>query len=328
MNSLSGNFIISLDFELFWGIHDEKYNTNDLKSFENTIYAISEMKKLFKEFNINVTFSTVGFLFANSISEIRSNTPIQLPNYTNKNQSPYTKLNELNKINSKILFAKNIIETIKNNKNFEIGSHTFSHYYCLEEGQNITEFNEDLKSAIKIAKKYNIELKSIVFPRNQYNEAILKTCYNNGIICYRGNENSWVYKSEAWSKESLLKKGVRFIDSYINLSGHHGFKIKPTKSKIDKPINIPSSKFLRPFNKKLKLLEKFKLKRIKQSMSYCALNNLNYHLWWHPHNFKSNTKENIDNLKEILKHYKQLEKKYGFKSKNMIQITKEHLNEL
>ena len=35
---------------------------------------------------------------------------------------------------------------IKNNGNHEIGSLTFSHYYCHETGQTIEQFEDDLKS--------------------------------------------------------------------------------------------------------------------------------------------------------------------------------------
>ena len=64
-------------------------------------------------------------------------------------------------------------------------------------------------------------------------------------------------------------------------------------------------------------LENLKLRRIRNSMTYAAKNNLLYHLWWHPHNFGQNTDKNMDTLKRVLEHYKKLELKYGFRSLTM-----------
>ena len=56
-------------------------------------------------------------------------------------------------------------------------------------------------------------------------------------------------------------------------------------------------------------------------MSYAAKNNQIYHLWWHPHNFGMNTKENFDTLNKILDHYSQLNQKYNFTSLTMSELT-------
>ena len=57
-----------------------------------------------------------------------------------------------------------LIDLIKNTRGQEIATHTFSHYYCLEEGQDIQSFESDLKKALEIAKNNGCLIKSIVFP--------------------------------------------------------------------------------------------------------------------------------------------------------------------
>ena len=52
-------------------------------------------------------------------------------------------------------------------------------------------------------------------------------------------------------------------------------------------------------------------------MDYAAKNNEIFHLWWHPHNFGRNQKENFIALRKILSHYAFLNKTYGFKSTTM-----------
>jgi hypothetical protein len=55
-------------------------------------------------------------------------------------------------------------------------------------------------------------------------------------------------------------------------------------------------------------------------MTYAAINNEVYHLWWHPHNFGENVNESISFLKSILKHYNRLNNQYGFESVNMNEL--------
>ena len=92
-----------------------------------------------------------------------------------------------------------------------------------------------------------------------------------GILTYRGNSESWFRQSESDENTPLIKKVSRPLDCYIHISGHHCFKLMDLIS--ERPINIPSSRFLRPFMKKGgKIMEYLKLRRIKNSMTYAARN--------------------------------------------------------
>ena len=60
-----GALVISLDFELHWGVRDKRpvdgpYRENLLGARE----AIPRMLDLFEEFGVAATWATVGFLFA------------------------------------------------------------------------------------------------------------------------------------------------------------------------------------------------------------------------------------------------------------------------
>jgi len=311
-----GGFIISLDFELMWGVRDKR----NLQSYGgvilNTHNVIDYLLDIFKTYNINATFSIVGFLFFKDKQELLENFPLQLPSYSDKNLNPYINgyVDRL-KNNDKYHFASVIIDKIKSHENHEISTHTFSHYYCLEDGQTKNQFNSDIKKAIEVAKKKGVEIKSIVFPRNQFNDNYKSVLINNGILVYRGQENHWIYKEKKGKDDTMLRRGLRLVDTYINISGHNSFKIK----KENGLINIPSSRLLRPYNKKLWFIEKLKLIRIKRSMTYAAKKNKLYHLWWHPHNFGNNLEKNIALLEEILNHYEKLNTKYNFKSVTMYQ---------
>lgn len=315
----NGSLLISLDFELFWGVHDKKEITNYGDAIEAVWSVLPEMISLFDQHNVKCTFASVGFLFANKEDELKQYFPEKRPNYLQTNFSPYRLFSNLNP-NPKYYFASKLLDLIQKSEKHEIGTHSFSHYYCLEDGQTKEEFEDDIKAAITIATKKNILLKSIVFPRNQINEDYLPVLKKNGITSYRGTEKSWFYSPDKGSKESLFKRLFRLLDSYVNISGNNTFSYN-NKYKI--PYNFPSSRFLRPYNPKLHLFESFRLKRILNGMEYAAKNNEIFHLWWHPHNFGRHQKENFKMLKIILDHYSSLNKIYNFNSLTMEELATE-----
>lgn len=317
-----GLFIISLDFELMWGVRDkrtiESYGDN-IKGVRNVVPALLH---LFEQYNINATFATVGFLFAKNKTELKAHLPIEIPNYNNLKYSPFNYINSIGESEEEdnYHYASSLIQLIKEYPGQEIASHTFSHYYCLE-GASLTSFEADLEAAKKIALMHNIDLKTIVFPRNQYSLQHLEICKKAGFIAFRGNEDSPLYNPRSNDNQNTFIRGMKLVDSYMNITGHHTFN----EIKIRDIMNIPASRFLRPFSNKLKSLDLLRLKRIKDSMFQAAMKNEGYHLWWHPHNFGINLKENLNFLEEILKHYQFLNMKYGMESKTMKTIAEENL---
>ncbi len=311
INNDKGKFIISLDFELFWGVWDvtskEKYGDNIL----GVKHVIPGLIDLFAHYDFKATFATVGFLFAKNKEELLYSLPENKPAYSNDKYNVYTR--EIpgtgnDETDDPYHFGYSLLQQLKQTPH-EISTHTFSHYYCLEEGQCAKEFEADIIAAKKIATANNIIISSIVFPRNQVNEEYLGLLKDNGIQAYRGNPTSWIYKPRKFAAEVPFIRLCRLMDSYLPISGYNTHVIK---KEDDLPVNIPASRFLKPYNKNLAWLEKLKLQRIKNEMTRAAKKNEAYHLWWHPHNFGINTPENMANLTCILKHYLALQKKYGF----------------
>lgn len=318
----NGIFVISLDFELFWGVRDKRTVDSYGASLEKVHEIVPKTLALFEEYGIRATFATVGFMFAKEKSELFEFSPKLKPNYLDKNLSPYLDNFELVNNNFQSDLYHNgfeLIKQIKKSPGQELASHTFSHFYCQEQGQTITHFEEDIKSAVFIAKSKGVKISSLVFPRNQCAKEYLNVCQKYGIKTYRGNEDVWFHLPESEEKTTFMKKVFRTADCYFNLSGSHTYSLDDIAHNL--PYNLPSSRFLRPFRKSIgEILEKLKLSRIKKSMSKAAKNNKIYHLWWHPHNFGANTDENFKTLIEILEHFRQLEQETGFTSHNMEEI--------
>jgi peptidoglycan/xylan/chitin deacetylase (PgdA/CDA1 family) len=321
-----GKFIVSLDFELIWGVRHKKTIKTYGKNILGVSKVIPQVLELFRHYNIQATFAIVGFLFFKNKQELIDSLPKYKPRYKDGNLSPYNNYFDNLGADFKIdpyHYAPSLIKLIQEYHEHEIGTHTFSHYYCLEQGQTMDMFREDLWSAIGIAEKWGIRLSSLIFPKNQCNDDYLQICKEMGIICYRGNQRSWLYTAKGRERETLFRRMLRFIDAYIPISGHNCYLDKYPKDNF--PVDIPASRFLRPFSKKLRLFEGLRLIRIKSDMNYAAKHNMTYHLWWHPHNFGVNQNENFSFLEKILKYYQYLNKKYGFKSYTMTMLA-ESLN--
>jgi peptidoglycan/xylan/chitin deacetylase (PgdA/CDA1 family) len=319
-NSQSGILTISLDFELYWGMREIISLSNEefRRQILGVYQAVPAILELFKEYNIHATWAIVGFLYFKNAIELQANLPAKLPQYQNLKLSPYLELDTLNSDTEKLHFCPELIELIQQYPGQEIGTHTFSHYYCLEQGQTKAEFQADLQAAIQTAQKSNLTTKSLVFPRNQYNREYVGTIAEMKIATYRGNEAHWMYNSIDGDGDMIIKRLLRLADSYINLSGHNCYSIEQLKQQY--PVNIPSSRFLRPHNPKLKHFEFLRSHRIQSSMAYAARRGLLYHLWWHPHNFGTNLEQNLNFLRKILDNYLELQQKYQMRSLNMEEV--------
>ena len=316
----NGVFTISLDFELIWGVRDNINVNSYKKNILEVKSVVPQLLDLFSEQKIHVTWATIGFLFCENSKELSKNIPALKPTYINENFSPYFYIDSNSQLESDYHFGAKLIEKIKKTPFQEIGSHSYSHYYCLEEGQTIAQFEEDIKMAVFIAKSKNVNLESYVFARNQLNIEYLKVLKKYGFSSFRGNERKWFYNKNKKSNNTIILRAFRGIDHYLNISGHNTYKLEDCKNGKDL-YEIPSSQFLRISSGKFGIFNKLKLNRIKNSMNYAAKNGRLFHLWWHPHNFGNDIKYNIDFLKKILDHYRVLNNECDFQSLNMGEIS-------
>ena len=311
----SSAFVISLDFELMWGVRDHA----DISSYGANILgvraAIPRLLDLFGRFNIRATWATVGFLFCESKDELLDSFPATLPSYESSKLSNYSYVDEIgyDEKADPYYYGSSLIRLISSCPGQEIGSHSFSHYYCLEPGQTVVQFAADVDAAVKVGRRRGIELTSFVFPRNQFANAHLTVLGQKGFKVFRGNERSWVYRATEGARQSKLRRACRLADNYANLTGHHVHQ-RPASGGV---AEVPSSRFLRPYSRRLASLDGLRLKRIKSAMSAAASTGQVFHLWWHPHNFGINLEENIGFLRSILMHFAEQRDKYGMVSARM-----------
>ncbi len=315
-----GVLIVSLDFELFWGVQDvrtfEKYGNNISGGRE----AIPRLLKLFGEYGIHATWATVGFMFADGKEDLKKYIPDVKPTYENAIRSTYNcieNVSDSEKTSSEYL-APSLIKLISETEGQEIGSHTFSHYYCLEKGQTAEQFEADMGAALRIAEDKGYKLTSVVLPRNQCSEEYIRILQKLGFTSYRDEENDWIHEK---IKPVALKRALRLADVYLPLTGQGGY-VPRVENGI---VNLTGSRMYKPYFKGLAFLEKLKVHRIKRQMLHAAERGLAFHFWWHPHNVGIMTDFHINQLREIFEYYDYLREKYGMRSLNMREYSEEIL---
>lgn len=318
-----GLFVISLDFELFWGIRDkytfEEYGKNVLGVWE----ILPKLLELFRKYNVHATFATVGAMFSENYEELKKFLPELKPNYKDSNLSPYKGYIEMSKnSDSRYFFGKKLIDLVKKYPEHEIGTHTFSHYYALEPHQTVEEFEADLDGAIEIAEANQIKINSFVFPRHQINPDYLKLFPQKGIKIYRETEKAWFHSAARGEEESIVKRGFRYLDYFIFMGSHHCQDLNEIKKKD--LYAIRASRWFRPYKKSESKWDGLKLRRIKKQMNYAAKKGKIFHLWFHPHDIGINQEINFQLFEEILNHYQKLNQNHGMESMNMKEVVEEY----
>lgn len=309
---MGGTFLVSLDYELFWGMLDvcplEQYRDNVLGGKK----AIPQLLNLFEKYKIHATWATVGFLFADNYQELSRFLPQRRPGYAKPELDGYAwfeKIGEEEKT-APCFYAPGLLEKIAATPGQEIGSHSFCHYYCREAGQTVEEFEADMRAARAIAESKGYDVTSVILPRNQCEPEYTEVLRKVGFTAYRDEENDWIHEK---IKFRPLLRALRLLDVYVPLTGQGGYV-----PKCENGIwNLVGSRMYKPIFRKLEFLEGLKLHRIKRQMLHAAKKNLTFHLWWHPHNIGVRTEEHLCQLEEIFRYYTELKETYGMQSLNM-----------
>lgn len=328
---MAGIFTISLDFELHWGGFEKWPLDNYRNYFLNTRQAIPQMLELFGQHEVHVTWATVGMLFTENKTQLVDTAPPIKPTYKIPQLSAYHYIREVgigeNESADPFHYAPSLIQKIINTPGQELGTHTFSHYYCNEEGQTVEQFRADIQSAQKAATRFGKKLTSLVFPRNQFNDAYLKVCFDEGITAVRSNPLDWFWNIQSTQNESGWKRINRGLDAYFPIGKKNTYKLQRVERREGYPVCLPASRLLRPYRPKEFFLNTFKIGRIKSEMERAARNNEAYHLWWHPHNFGNFPAESLAGLREILTHCVSCRKRFGMESLNMAETVDRLSNE-
>ena len=308
------SFVISLDFELFWGVCGTQTVDSYGRHVEGEWEAVPRMLKLFRRYGMRVTWATVGMAMCRGYKQWRGLRPAVLPGYQRMDISTYAQ-DALVREYPRLFFARPLVERILDTPGQELASHTYSHFYCAEPGATPEQFAADLACYDEVAADVGVSSRgqarcSLVFPRNQIVERFIAVLPKAGIRIYRGNADHWLYRNGDAVAGGKAGRAVRYADACLPISGKH--IAEPLHDKGI--VNLPASMFLYPTSGAFSALAAMRISRVKRAMTAAARRGGVFHLWWHPHNFGINTDANMAMLESILRHYRVLADRYGMRT--------------
>lgn len=310
--------VISLDFEMFWGVTDSKTIESYGKNVEGEWNAIPALLALFKKYDIHATWATVGMLMCKDYKHWCDMRPSNIAIYKRDGLSTYS-FSTLARDYPRLFFGRPLVEKILATNGQELASHSYSHFYAGEHGVTVQNFAADVDCNRIIFDEMGVhQPTSFVFPRNQVSEECFSVLSAAGFKAYRGNQPHWVYSQGSNGSSDFFGRLLRLTNDYIPLTGNHATKLQKN-IKDSGMLNIPASRFLRPSSKS-KILDFFHINLIKRGMLEAAKNKQVFHLWWHPHNFGARTEVCLMNLENILIYYRSLNHDYGMRSCSMHEL--------
>jgi hypothetical protein len=315
-----GALVLSLDFELAWGVRD----TLDVRGayrahLEGAREIVPRLLESFVRSGVSATWATVGFLFAESREEALHFAPDERPRYADARLDPYAAIaaGEMGdgERAEPLYFAPSLVREIAGAPGQELASHTYSHLYPMEEGVTATAIAADFEAARAIASHHGHDLRSLVMPRHQVRASELPLLAAAGFGAYRGPEPNRLNRPRPGVGGPILVRAGRMLDSYLSLTGANGAAWpRPDRFGL---VNVPESRFLRPPSRALRLLEPVRVRRIVRAMRQAARSGRICHVWWHPHNMGADRERSLENLAAILDAFAELRDRYGFVSLSM-----------
>jgi peptidoglycan/xylan/chitin deacetylase (PgdA/CDA1 family) len=310
-----GALVISLDFELHWGVRDQRpLDAAERKRLLAARAVVPEILRAFREHAVHATWATVGLLFASSRDEAQECRPRRLPKYARRELDPYCESLGRDEGDDPFHFAPSLIRCIAGEPGQEVGSHSYSHYYSLEAGQQENEFKADVVSAKRIAENSGYRLRSYVFPRNQVRGSYLPILSQAGFYAYRGTETAVSKAAGTFSEQRRpWLRALRLLDAYWDVNGAQLLEWPQG----GEPVAMNASRYLRPFSPALRALEGRRLKRIATAMREAAREKRIFHLWWHPEDYAAHPERNIEFLQQVLHTFEGCRREFGMVSLSM-----------
>lgn len=279
--------VLSLDFELRWGLHDVLGDDRDAyrANLEGVREAVPRLLALFTERGVRATWATVGALACSGWDEYFRRAP-KPPAYLDGRLAFDPRWADWDP-DGVLHFAPELVDAVAKTPGQELGSHTFSHVYFGEPGLMARDVAADAAAVAALFEERGwTRPRSFVFPRNQV--GFTRELAREGVRTIRGNPKTWYWDRTRSHEESSLVRAMRLADSF-NVLAHRAARPQHDAG----IVSIPASIFLRLNGPDL--VFDAVLARIAREAARLEPGDV-LDLWFHLHNEGANVERSLERL--------------------------------
>jgi len=290
-----GNLIISVDFELYWGVMQRR----GLGDYGNNIAGARDaalaMIELFDRYEVKTSWGYVGALTFSCKEDLLCFVEKHRDDIVCGECFPYNLLGQgLLNIPDKYLFCPDVVDLLASNDRVDLVSHGFLHAFPLDHRNDTDVLSTELKLFRR--REENLLWKNTagyIFPRNQYNDALLSVLAANGFRYYRAGVGSRL-------RERLLSLGLMPIASRVAAKERKGLKEIHAGSFFRLGAGVP-----------------YFVSKVKRALTFVSKTGGLVHIWWHPHNLGIRLQESLKAIEDVLVHFSNLRDDGCIKSETM-----------
>ena len=316
---MAGSLVISLDFELAWGMLGvEDPNGRYRQHLQGVWEVVPGTLERFAAHGIHATWATVGMLTFDGADAWREAWPDVRPDGIHPTADAYRVTPDAHASFGSVWFAPDLVDAIVSTPHQELASHGFAHLPCLE-GVDRSSFKADLAAASRAFKRWDVTPRSFVWPKHQQRRDWLGDLADAGFVAHRGPAPHLLYKPRPGRAGGMHVRAGRLADALLPISGD-GAHAWPPPGGTQRPLDVPESHFLRPLPKPLAVTAHgLQTGRLQRAMTHAAQAGRLLHLWWHPHNFGGDPAGHLRHLDSLLQHFQALHQEWDFPSRTMLE---------
>ena len=291
MENKSGYFILSLDTELGLGSFDKDQNRKKIFSPDGKKEreSIKLLLRMFEKYGVIATWAIVGHLFY-EYCEGCEICPMRAW------QGRFSSFEEVYKTKHPLWYGADIVKMILSNKiEHEIAFHGYSHEVFNETTMSKKEAKTEITEYLRVAKRFGVAPKAIVFPRDRVGHLSLFERY--GFRCYRSEE-----KTSIIFRNKYFGKYLKTADHILGITTPPIYRLSDFE--CNGMVNLRASQHIFGFNRKVdrlldsKNLSTLRIQRITRAIRKAAEENKVIHIWAHPWEFRTNS--DFEKLETIL----------------------------
>jgi hypothetical protein len=287
-------FVVSVDTELAWGIHDQGRDAVEAGGPNRAAderAVVGSVLDLLARHDVPATWAVVGHLFLGSCRrrDGRIHPGVLRPSY-DWHDGDWFALDPGSDLGSDPWwYGSDIIDWIRRaDPPHEIGSHSFSHLVAGDPGCGEEVFESDLAACLDVAAAADLELRSYVFSKNSIGH--LGVLERHGFVAYRG------HRPRPFADAGRVRGRVmRALDG---LSPQAGSAVYPER--VGGLWNIPATNFYGPAARTDRMPFPLWVTRQVQRLELAGRTRSLYHLWFHPQDLLGDVDRALSGLDRIL----------------------------